>query len=81
MVVPFPLRGGSPLDPPNWEQTPVVVQDSVIHLRAVIRQQAGLMSTFEARRFADLGDRRRRNSAHGRLSLIRPRWTTATLIA
>ena len=39
MVASLPLPEGLPLDPTSWEQTPVVVQELVIHLLAVIRQQ------------------------------------------
>jgi transposase len=63
MAASLPLPDGLPLDSTSWEQTPLVVQELVIHLRAVIRQQAERMSTLEAR-IAALEAQRQRNSSN-----------------
>jgi transposase len=57
------LPAGLPLAPTTWEQTPVVVQALVIHLRAVTRQQDERRSILEAR-LAALEARAQRNSGH-----------------
>jgi transposase len=44
-----PLPEGLPLDTASWEQTPLVVQQVVVHLLAVIQQQAEQSRTLEAR--------------------------------
>ena len=64
MDVSLPLPEGLPLDTPSWEQTPVVVQQLVIHLLAVIRQQEERIRTLEARMAAleAQGQRNSRNS-------------------
>jgi transposase len=63
MAASLPLPDGLPLDPTSWEQTPIVVQEVVIHLLVVIRQQAERMSTLEAR-IATLEAQRQRNSSN-----------------
>jgi transposase len=40
---------GLPLDPTSWEQTPVVVQQVVVQLLAIIQQQEARLRTCEAR--------------------------------
>src|SRR4029450_897031 len=62
--VSLPLPDGLPLDTPSWEQTPVVVQQLVMHLLAVIRQQEERIRTLEARMAAleAQGQRNSRNS-------------------
>jgi len=63
VVTSFPLPEGLPLDPTTWEQTPVGVQELVIHLLAVTRQQAQRIRTLEAR-MAALEARAQRNSGN-----------------
>jgi transposase len=63
MATSLPLPDGLPLDPTSWEQTPLVVQELVIHLLAVIRQQEERMSTLEAR-IAALEAQRQLNSSN-----------------
>jgi transposase len=63
VVVSLPLPKGLPLDPAPWEQTPVVVQEWVIHLLAMTRQQEEQIRTLEAR-MAALEARVQRNSAN-----------------
>ena len=63
MVASLPLPKGLPLEPITWAQTPVVVQELVIHLLAVTRPQEEQMRTLEAR-LAALDARVQRNSAH-----------------
>ena len=63
MAASLPLSDGLPLDPTSWEQTPIVVQELVIHLLAVIRHQEERMSTLEAR-IATLEAQRQRNSSN-----------------
>jgi transposase len=63
VVASLPLPEGLPLDPTTWEQTPVVVQELVIHLLAVTRQQDERMRTLEAR-MAALEARAQRNSGN-----------------
>jgi transposase len=45
----LPLPAGLPLDAASWEQTPLVVRQVVIHLLAVIQQQAARIAELEAR--------------------------------
>jgi transposase len=45
----IPLPAGLPLDSTSWEQTPPVVRQVVVHLLAVIQQQAGRIAALEAR--------------------------------
>jgi transposase len=45
----IPLPAGLPLDAASWEQTPLVVRQVVVHLLAVIQQQAGRIAALEAR--------------------------------
>lgn len=59
----LPLPDGRQLDSTSWEQTPRVVQELVIHLLAVIRQQTERMGRLEAR-LATLEAERQRNSSH-----------------
>jgi transposase len=63
MAASLPLPDGLPLASTSWKQTPLVVQELVIHLRAVIRQQAERMSTLEVR-IAALEAQRQRNSSN-----------------
>jgi transposase len=63
VVASLPLPKGLPLGPTTWEQTPVVVQELVIHLLAMTRQQEEQIRTLEAR-MAALEARVQRNSAH-----------------
>jgi transposase len=63
MAASLPLPDGLPLDSTSWEQTPRLVQELVLHLLAVIRQQAERMSTLEAR-IAALEAQRQRNSSN-----------------
>ena len=63
MVASLPLPKGLPLDPPTWDQTTVVVQELVIHLLAMTRQQEEQIRTLEARMTA-LEARVQRNSAN-----------------
>ena len=63
MVASLSLPEGLPLDPTTWEQTPVVVQELVIHLLAVTRQQDERMRILEAR-LAALEARAQRNSGN-----------------
>ena len=63
MAASLPLPDGLLLDTTSWEQAPHVVQESVIHLLAVIGQQAERMSTIEAR-IAGLEAQRQRNSSN-----------------
>jgi transposase len=63
VVASLSLPEGLPLDPTTWEQTPVVVQELVIHLLAVTRQQDERMRILEAR-LAALEARAQRNSGH-----------------
>jgi transposase len=63
VVASLPLPEGLPLDPTTWEQTPVVVQELVVHLLAVTRQQDERMRTLEAR-MAALEARAQRNSGN-----------------
>ena len=58
----LPLPTGLALDPPTWEQTPVVVQALVSHVLAMTRPPAEQISTLEAR-MAALEARVQRNSA------------------
>jgi transposase len=49
-VAPFiPLPAGLSLDAAHWEQTPLVVRQVVVHLLAVIQQQAVRIAALEAR--------------------------------
>jgi transposase len=61
MVASIPLPEGLPLDPTSWEQTPLVVQQLVIHLLTVIQQQEERIKTLEAR-MAALEARGQQNS-------------------
>jgi transposase len=63
VVASRPLPKGLPLDPTTWEQTPVVVQELVIHLLAMTRQQEEQIRTLEAR-MAALEARVQRHSAN-----------------
>jgi transposase len=45
----LPLSTGCPFDTASWEQTPLVVCLWIIHLLAVIQQQAGRIAALEAR--------------------------------
>jgi transposase len=63
VVASLPLPEGLPLAPTTWEQTPVVVQELVIHLLAVTRQQEERIRTLEAR-MAALEAREQRNSGN-----------------
>ena len=63
MAASLPLPDGLLLDTTSWEQAPHVVQELVIHLLAVIGQQAERMSTIEAR-IAGLEAQRQRNSSN-----------------
>jgi hypothetical protein len=45
----LPLSTGCPFDTASWEQTPLVVYQWIIHLLAVIQQQAGRIAALEAR--------------------------------
>ena len=49
MAIPIPLPAGLSLDAANWEQTPLVVRQVVVHLLAVIQQQAARIAALEAR--------------------------------
>ena len=49
MTASIPLPAGLPLDAISWEQTPLVVRQVVVHLRAVIQQQEGRIAALEAR--------------------------------
>ena len=62
MVTPFPLPEGLQLQTTHWDETPVAVQEVVIHLLAVIRQQEERVRPLEAR-IAALEARGLRNSA------------------
>jgi transposase len=63
VVACLPLPEGLPLDATSWEQTPLVVQQLVIHLLAVTRQQEERITTLEAR-LAALEARGQQNSRH-----------------
>jgi transposase len=63
VVASLPLPEGLPLAPTNWEQTPVIVQELLIHLLAVTRQQEERLRTLEAR-LAVLEAREQRNSGN-----------------
>jgi hypothetical protein len=45
----IPLPAELSLNAANWEQTPLVVRQVVVHLLAVIHQQAGRIAALEAR--------------------------------
>jgi transposase len=45
----IPLPAGLSLDAASWEQTPLVVRQVIVHLLAVIHQQAGRIAALEAR--------------------------------
>jgi transposase len=45
----IPLPTGLPLDAASWAQTPLVVRQVVVHLLAVIQQQAAQIAALEAR--------------------------------
>jgi transposase len=45
----LPVPAGLPLDATSWEQTPLVVRQVVLHLLAIIEQQAKRLAVFEAR--------------------------------
>ena len=49
MATSLPHLAGLPLDAASWEQTPLVVRQLIVHLRAVIEQQAGRIAALEAR--------------------------------
>jgi transposase len=49
MAISLPLPAGLSLDAASWEQTPLVVRQVVIHLLAVIQQQAAQIAALEAR--------------------------------
>jgi transposase len=76
VVASLPLPEGLPLAPTNWEQTPVIVQELLIHLLAVTRQQDERLRTLEAR-LAVLEAREQRNSSHSdRPPSSDPPWMT-----
>jgi transposase len=45
----LPVPAGLPLDAASWEQTPLAVRQVVIHLLAIIEQQATRIAALEAR--------------------------------
>jgi transposase len=45
----LPIPAGLPLDTASWKQTPLVVRQVVLHLLAIIEQQAKRLAVFEAR--------------------------------
>ncbi len=49
MTTSIPLPAALPLDSTSWEQTPPIVRQVVVHLLAVIEQQAGRIAALEAR--------------------------------
>jgi transposase len=49
MASAIPLPEGVPVDAASWEQTPVVVQQLVVHLLAIIQQQAEQIRSLEER--------------------------------
>lgn len=61
MVASIPLPEGLPLDATSWAQTPLIVQQLVIHLLTVIGQQEERIRTIEAR-MAALEARGQQNS-------------------
>jgi transposase len=63
VVASIPLPEGLPLDAASWEQTPPVVQQLVIQLRAVIGQQEERIRALEGRR-AELEARGQRHSSN-----------------
>ena len=64
MVTPFPLPEGLPRDPPHGDETPVAVQEVVIHLLAVMQQQERSGCARSRPRLAALEARGLRNSGH-----------------
>jgi transposase len=65
VVASLPRPKGLPLDPTTGEQTPVVVQEWVIHVLAMTRPQAEQIRPLEAR-LAALAARVQRHSAHAK---------------
>jgi transposase len=63
VVASIPLPEELPLDATSWEQTPPAVQQLVLQLLTVMRQQAERISTLEAR-MAALEARGQRNSSN-----------------
>jgi transposase len=49
VIASIPLPAGLPLDATSWGQTPLVVCQVVVHLLAVIQQQAVRIAALEAR--------------------------------
>ena len=63
MVASLPVPEGLSLDAATWNQTPLVVQQLVLHLLTVTRQQDERIKTLEAR-LAALEARGQQNSRH-----------------
>ena len=78
VVASLPVPEGLSLDAATWDQTPLVVQQLVMHLLTVTRQQDDRIKTLEAR-LAGLEARGQQHSRHAdRPPSSEPPWVKPT---